>query len=29
MGEKVEVLEPRGLRVEIKRRLEECLTKYR
>ena len=29
MGEKVEVLEPRGLRVEIKRRLEECLTRYR
>ena len=29
MGEKVEVLEPRGLRVEIKRRLEESLTKYR
>ena len=29
MGEKVEVLEPRSLRVEIKRRLEECLTRYR
>ena len=29
MGEKVEVLEPHGLRVEIKRRLEECLTRYR
>ena len=29
MGEKVEVLEPHGLQVEIKRRLEECLTRYR
>ena len=29
MGEKVEVLKPHGLRVEIKRRLEECLTRYR
>ena len=29
MGEKVEVLEPMELREEIKKRLEECLTKYR
>lgn len=29
MGEKVEVLEPQELRAEVKRRLEECLTKYR
>ncbi len=29
MGEKVEVLEPHSLRVEVKRRLEKCLTKYR
>lgn len=29
MGEKVEVLEPHSLRVEIKRRLEECFIKYR
>ena len=29
MGEKVEVLKPHGLQVEIKRRLEECLTRYR
>jgi predicted DNA-binding transcriptional regulator YafY len=28
MGEKVEVLEPQELREDIKRRLEECLTKY-
>jgi predicted DNA-binding transcriptional regulator YafY len=28
MGENVEVLEPVELREEIKRRLEECLTKY-
>jgi predicted DNA-binding transcriptional regulator YafY len=29
MGENVEVLEPMELREEIKRRLEECLTKYK
>ena len=29
MGENVEVLEPVELREEIKRRLEECLTKYK
>lgn len=29
MGEAVEVLEPLDLREEIKRRLEECLTKYK
>jgi predicted DNA-binding transcriptional regulator YafY len=29
MGENVEVLEPIELREEIKRRLEECLIKYR
>ena len=29
MGENVEVLEPIELREEIKRRLEECLTKYK
>jgi hypothetical protein len=28
MGEKIEVLEPQELREDIKRRLEECLTKY-
>ena len=29
MGENVEVLEPMELREEIKRRLEDCLTKYK
>lgn len=29
MGENVEVLEPQELREEIKKRLEECLTKYK
>jgi len=29
MGENVEVLEPIELREEIKRRITECLTKYK
>lgn len=29
MGDKVEVLEPQELREEMKKRLEECLTKYK
>lgn len=29
IGENVEVLEPMELREEIKKRLEECLTRYK